>query len=217
MNKINSKELSVAILAGGKSVRFGESKANAYFGNQTLMDNSIMIGELISTNILIIKHLQQQFEQISVPIFTDIIQDCGPLGGIYTALENIKTPWLAVLPCDMPFITPEIYEIIFSHRGENKPVVAVSENGIESLVSIWPKSLSAELRKFLINKELTTNKILKKLNAVQVSIPEKFEDYQPEFFMNINYKKDLENLDKLSDLLESNFLKNIENIFEQLS
>ena len=217
MDSINTKELSVAILTGGKSTRFGESKANAHFGEQTLIDNSVMIAELISSNILIVKHPQQQFEQISVPTCVDIIPDCGPLGGIYTALENINTSWLAVLPCDMPFISPEIYEIIFSRRNEDKPVVAVSEKGIESLVSIWPKSLSVELKKSLINKELTTNKILKKLNAVQVSIPEKFEDYQPEFFMNVNYKEDLESLDKLSDLQQSNFLKNIENIFEQLS
>lgn len=217
MEQINSKELSVAILAGGKSSRFGESKATAYFDNQTLIDNSVMIGGLISTNILIIKRPQQQFEQHPIPTYGDIIPDCGPLGGIYTALENIKTPWLAVLPCDMPFLTPEIYEIIFSYRKEDIPIVAVSENGIESLVSIWPKSISTELRKSLIKKEFTTNKILEKFNAIQVSMPENFADYQPEFFINVNYKKDLEDLDKLSTLLKSNFLKNIENIFEQLS
>lgn len=217
MEHRNPEELSVAILAGGKSSRFGEPKANANFGDQTLIDNSVMIGELISTDIVIIKHPRQEFEQQPVPAFNDIIPDCGPLGGIYTALENIKTPWLAVLPCDMPFLTPEIYEIIFSHRGENKPVVAVSENGIESLVSVWPKSLSKQLRASLLKKEFTTNKILKKFNAVQISIPEVFPDYQPEFFFNINYKKDLEKIDHLSGLFKSNFLKNIENIFEQLS
>jgi molybdopterin-guanine dinucleotide biosynthesis protein A len=213
----NPEKLSVAILAGGKSSRFGESKANAYFGDQTLIDNSVMIGELISTDIVIIKHPQQKLEQPLVPAFDDIIPDCGPLGGIYTALENVKTPWVAVLPCDMPFLTPDIYEIIFSHRSGDNPVVAVSENGIESLVSIWPKSLSPELKKSLLNKEFTTNEILKKFNAVQVSIPEKLEDYQAEFFTNVNFKKELENLDRLSNLLKSNFLKNIENIFEQLS
>jgi molybdopterin-guanine dinucleotide biosynthesis protein A len=217
MDTINSKELSVAILAGGQSTRFGEPKASAFIGNQTLIENSIMIGELITTNILIIKHPQQEIGEPSVPTIGDIIPDCGPLGGIYTALENIKTPWLAVLPCDMPFITPEIYEIIFTHRNENKPVVAVSENGIESLVSIWPKSLSTELQKHITKKEFTINKLLKKFNAVQVSIPETFMDYQPEFFFNVNYKKDLEDIDKISRLLKSNFLKNIENIFDQLS
>jgi len=217
MHEINSEELSVAILAGGKSSRFGELKANAYFGDQTLIDNSVMIGELISSDIVIIKHPQQEFERPPVPTFDDIIPNCGPLGGIYTALENIKTPWLAVLPCDMPFLAPEIYEILLTNRKEHSPVVAISENGTESLVSIWPKSLSKELRTSLLGNEFTTNKILKKFNAVQVSIPDVFPDYQPEFFFNINYKKDLEEIDHLSGLLKSNFLKNIENIFEQLS
>jgi molybdopterin-guanine dinucleotide biosynthesis protein A len=217
MQPMNSKELSVAVLAGGKSSRFGEPKATAYFGDQTLIDNSVMIGELISTNIVIVKHPYQQLEQQSYPTFEDIIPDCGPLGGIYTALENIETPWLAVLPCDMPFLIPDIYEIIFAHRRGDNPVVAVSENGMESLVSLWPKSLSEKLKKALINEEFATNGILKRFDAVQVSMSEKLPDYQAEFFTNVNYKSDLENIDKLSSLLKSNFLKNIENIFEQLS
>jgi molybdopterin-guanine dinucleotide biosynthesis protein A len=217
MDYLNKKDLSVAILAGGKSTRFGEPKANAYLGHKTLIDNSVMIGELISTNILIIKHPQQELKQSSIPTIGDIIPDCGPIGGIYTALENIETPWLGVLPCDMPFITPEIYEIIFAQRTEDRPVVALSENGMESLVSIWPKSLSAELHKHITKKEFAINKLLKKFNAVQISMPETFTDYQPEYFFNVNYKKDLEDIDKISKLLKSNFLKNIENIFDQLS
>jgi molybdopterin-guanine dinucleotide biosynthesis protein A len=217
MQPMNSKDLSVVILVGGKSSRFGEPKATAHFGDQTLIDNSVMIGELISSNIVIVKHPYQQLEQQSYPTFEDIIPDCGPLGGIYTALEKIETSWLAVLPCDMPFLTPDIYEIIFDYRRGDSPVVAVSDNGMESLVSLWPKSLSAELKKALINEEFATNMILKKFNAVQVSMPEKLPDYQAEFFTNVNYKSDLENIDKLSGLLKSNFLKNIENIFEQLS
>jgi molybdopterin-guanine dinucleotide biosynthesis protein A len=85
------------------------------------------------------------------------------------------------------------------------------------LVSLWPKSLSEKLKKALINEEFATNGILKRFDAVQVSMSEKLPDYQAEFFTNVNYKSDLENIDKLSSLLKSNFLKNIENIFEQLS
>ncbi len=217
MERFNPKELSVAILAGGKSSRFGDPKAKAYFGDTRLIDYSVKVAELISPNILLVKHPQQKLNQSSITVLSDIIPDCGPAGGIYTALEAIQTGWLAVLPCDMPFLIAEMYEILYNNRKQNRPVVAISENGLESLVSIWPKSVVGSIKSYLRRKELTLNKILEKLNAVQISIPDTLPEYQPENFFNINYKRDLEEMEKLSGLLKSNFLKNMDNIFEQLS
>lgn len=213
----NPKDLSVAILAGGKSSRFGEPKLNAYFGDQRLIDYSKAIGELISPDVFVVKHPQQKIDQADATVLTDMIPGCGPAGGIHAALEQVQTPWLAVLPCDMPFLIPEIYEILFQNREANRPVVAISENGMESLVSLWPKSLANSVKKYLMQKELAVNRILDRLNAVKVPIPEIFPEYQPEFFFNINYKKDLQEMEKLAGLLKSNFLKNIGDIFEQLS
>lgn len=213
----NPKEISVAILAGGKSSRFGDPKAQAYFGDQRLIDYSVKIAELISENVLIVKHPQQKFTHPAITVLSDIIPDCGPAGGIYTALEAIQTPWMAVLPCDMPLLIPEVYKILYEKREEDKPVVAASENGIESLVSVWKKSLADGIKSYLMRNELALHKILGGLGAVQVSIPDALPEYQPEIFFNINHKKDLEKMEKLSGLLKSNFLKNMDNIFEQLS
>lgn len=207
----------MAILIGGKSSRFGDPKTQAYFGNYRLIDYSIKVAELISANIFIVKHPQQQFNHRAITVLADIIPDCGPAGGIYTALENIQTPWLAILPCDMPFLVPEIYEILLSHREGTKPIVAISENGIESLVSIWHKSHANQMRNHLKNKEFTLNRILEKLKAAKVEIANKLPEYQPDYFFNVNYRKDLEEMEKLAGLLNSNFLKNMDNIFEQLS
>lgn len=217
MAYLNSKEISVVILAGGKSRRFGDPKAQAYFGNQRLIDYSVNIAELISENVLIVKHPQQEFNQPSISVLSDIIPDCGPAGGIYTALEAIQTPWLAVLPCDMPLLIPEIYKILYNNREEGKPVVAISENGMESLISVWNKSLAGKIKPYLMRNELALHKILLALSAVQISIPDTLPEYQPEIFFNINHKKDLEEMEKLSGLLKSNFLKNMDSIFEQLS
>jgi molybdopterin-guanine dinucleotide biosynthesis protein A len=217
MAVFNSKEISVAVLAGGKSSRFGESKFNAYFGGYRLIDYALRVAKLISENVIVIKHPRQKFEYQAAPVVSDIIPECGPAGGIHAALEEIRTPWLAVLPCDMPFLVPEIYQVLFANRKEPKPVVAVSENGIESLVSIWHKSTSNELRNYLMKKEFTLNRILANSNAVEVEIANKFREYQPDYFYNINFKKDLDEMAKLAGLLKSNFLKNMDNIFEQLS
>jgi molybdopterin-guanine dinucleotide biosynthesis protein A len=217
MQHIDPKKLSVAILAGGKSSRFGDPKAQAYFGENRLIDYSVEIAKFISPNIFVVKHPQQKFQHQSVAMLSDIIPNCGPAGGICTALENIRTQWLAVLPCDMPFLTPDIYEILFKNRKSKKPIVAISENGLESLVSVWPKTLVGKMKSHIAKRELALHKILEELNAVGVSIPDVLPDYQPEIFYNINYKKDLAEMEKLTGLLKSNFLKNMDNIFEQMS
>jgi molybdopterin-guanine dinucleotide biosynthesis protein A len=40
----------------------------------------------------------------------DAVPRCGPLGGIYTALQSTRAEAVLFLACDMPFVTPELIQ-----------------------------------------------------------------------------------------------------------
>ena len=186
--------LTAAIIAGGKSRRFGTPKALATFGDKTLIEHAICLANSITSATIISTNKENLFEDLNITCVPDIIPDSGPLGGIYSALMYAKTSWVAVLPCDMPLLTANIYSTLRQHLKQNRPTVAVSGNGIEPLVSIWPKSLAGSLKIALEDKRFAIYRMLETLNPVKISISEVLPEYFPEMFFNINRREDLEKL-----------------------
>lgn len=44
----------------------------------------------------------------------DLVDRCGPLGGVYTALRTSTYPWVVFLSCDMPFVGKGLLEQLLS-------------------------------------------------------------------------------------------------------
>src|SRR5262245_50954096 len=51
-------------------------------------------------------------EDLSIAYVTDIIQDCGPLGGIHAALGVVTTPLAFVCGCDMPSLSGPLIDLM---------------------------------------------------------------------------------------------------------
>jgi len=193
-SQIISNQLTSAIMAGGKSRRFGTPKTNALLWNRKLVDYAIKIAKLMSDNVLVVtgeKKICFDDESITVK---DIFPGMGPLGGIYTALLKSPTPYVATLPCDMPFLTPEIFKFLFSCLDGTRPVVAVSQSGVEPMIAIWHKSALDTIFKNIERKKLSIYATLEHLDVVKVVIKDKVLNDQNDVFTNINYKQDLENI-----------------------
>jgi molybdopterin-guanine dinucleotide biosynthesis protein A len=48
----------------------------------------------------------------SVPFIFDLHEGRGPIGGLHAALAYSRTPWIFVLACDYPFVTPKLLELL---------------------------------------------------------------------------------------------------------
>ena len=184
-------DLTAVILAGGQSSRFGEPKAFARVNNQTLLDMALTLGSEISSQRMLILKEKPSADIPGVECYADVIKDCGPLAGIYTALLHCNTTWAAILPCDMPMLSAVVYHHLYSFRSTNRPVVAVSGFGLEPLVSIWPKKNCGMIGDMLMDGEYTLQTCMRELAAVHVKIPEATSRLKPSIFSNVNFKDDL--------------------------
>jgi molybdopterin-guanine dinucleotide biosynthesis protein A len=184
---------TVAILAGGESKRFGHEKALSPISGKKLVEYSIDTAKEISQYIMIVTQKQNAaYEGFKITCHTDILKNCGPLGGIYTALYFSKTQWIAMMPCDMPLLNSSIYSILLSSLTDNhKPIVAVSHKGVEPLVSLWPKASQDIVYTQLQKRVFAIHHVLSKLKATKVEISLLMENYKQELFSNINYQDDL--------------------------
>lgn len=191
-----SKNITAAILTGGKSSRFGSPKELVKFNENRLIDISIKTAKKLTSEIIILSKKEFLFLSETLPIYSDLIPGCGPLGGIYTALHFSQNNWIATIPCDMPLLDPEIFHYLFSKRQNKLPLLAKSEYGFEPLVSIWNKDCLEKIKRKIQNVEFSVQNCLKEMNAVEVDVTRR-PNYKKEWFFNINCKKDLRRLNKI--------------------
>ena len=114
---MSENNIIAAILAGGKSRRFGVDKSTTKLGNKTLIEHTISKIEKKFSEILIISNNQEiKVDKKNVFVLKDCIQgQLGPLVGVLSAMKwvetnNKKYDWVATFPCDTPFFDTKIID-----------------------------------------------------------------------------------------------------------
>jgi molybdenum cofactor guanylyltransferase len=92
------------VLIGGKSTRMGRDKALLPCEGRTLAETvAATVAEAAGSVTLIGDPMI--YAHLPFPIIADERKDCGPLGGIATALAVSTAPWNLITACDMPALT----------------------------------------------------------------------------------------------------------------
>lgn len=131
--------LTISIQAGGKSSRMGQDKALLPFLGQTLIERIIARIAPVADEIIISTNDPPSYRFLGLPLFTDIYPQRGALGGLHAALACASHPLVAVLACDMPFVSPELINLQKQILlAENVDVVIPSgPEGLEPLHSLY--------------------------------------------------------------------------------
>lgn len=184
------------VLAGGKSLRFGQDKSQVKLGDRILID--YILNEIIDqfNEILVIANKQITFmNSKKISIINDYQKDLGPLGGVLTAMKwiqnNKKTyNWISTFPTDTPFFTKK--ELIKFYKNinytESKLFFMKSGNTRHNIFGLWSIDLINSLEKDLLNNEKKVETWANKKGVRTIEID--FNDKDP--FFNINTIEDYE-------------------------
>lgn len=85
-----------------------------------------------------------------VPDAPDLEPDSGPLAGVLSTLRQLRTPWLYVVPVDVPFPPPGVCQTLLQHvaRSGDKLAYAHSTRP-QPLFMLVHQSLQASLEAYL--------------------------------------------------------------------
>ena len=100
--------LTLVIQAGGESRRMGQDKALLPFLGRTLIERVLARAAHLADEVLVTTNKPEGYTFLGLPLVTDVIPGRGALGGLYTALSAASQPLVAVVACDMPFVSPEL-------------------------------------------------------------------------------------------------------------
>jgi molybdopterin-guanine dinucleotide biosynthesis protein A len=114
--------------------------------------------------------------------------DCGPLAGIASVLAVASTPWLAVVPVDVPGLPHDLVERLADAALASRAGMAFAENaqGAHPLCMVLHRRALASLRTSLLGGE----RKVRRWQASQGAAAVWFDDAGAAFF-NINTQEDL--------------------------
>ena len=176
------------LLAGGMSRRFGSPKAFASINDKFFYEQVCRALDAVCDHVVIVtrEELIPRFpEELDVIIDLPSISGLGPLAGIYTAMTERPADQYLVLPCDMPFIgQKETAALIHLAEGTNDvTAVRTSEEHIP-LFSIWNHRVKKDLKREVLNKQLSVMNFLDKVETNWVDSG--LIHYDKTIFRNIN-------------------------------
>jgi molybdopterin-guanine dinucleotide biosynthesis protein A len=100
--------LTVVIQAGGESRRMGQDKALVPFLGQPLVQRVLDRIRPLADEVIVTTNRQAELQFLKLPLATDLLPGRGALGGLYTALSAAGNSLVAVVACDMPFVSASL-------------------------------------------------------------------------------------------------------------
>jgi molybdopterin-guanine dinucleotide biosynthesis protein MobB len=137
---VDRKNTGAVILAGGMSRRMGQDKALLRLEGRTFLER---IAESLSgfDEVLVSVGSSRPFGCGRLHVVEDLTDNCGPMGGLYSALRTCKSERLLTVSCDMPLLTREFAEYLAScAENEYDALVPVTRDGrAQPLCAVYSK------------------------------------------------------------------------------
>jgi molybdopterin-guanine dinucleotide biosynthesis protein A len=190
------QDITGVILAGGQSSRFGSNKALAIWHGKFLIQHVRDTLAAVFNDCLLVTNTPEQYEFLNMPMIKDRYQNMGPLAGIHAALRHTGKPWIFVMGCDMPAVTPEVITFLCDFAKEEfDAVIPWHEKGPEPLCGLYRKTALATIELQLQNKKAQAQELLEKLSVRKV-IEEEMQAVTGDLqvFYNVNCEQDLDSL-----------------------
>jgi len=179
------------IMAGGDSRRMGTDKASLLLDGQTLLQSVIATMQQLFPQVIV--SVRQPRAGIDLPQVCDELPNGGPLAGLVASLGKITTPWAFMVACDMPFVVPEVVELLAGYRLQHQAVVPVVHGHPQPLAAFYAASCLAPLRASLAAQQRGLRDVIKQLDVRYVDEAEMLEaDPHLRSFFDLDTPQDVE-------------------------
>ncbi len=187
-----STAASVAVLAGGQSLRMGEDKSFVPLSGRPLVEHTLERVSRLGLPVHIITNQPAAYSQYGLPMFTDVIPAKGSLGGLYTALTRSPTPWTLCVACDMPFLNVALLEDLLARRDLCDAVVPVVEARPQSLHAVYHLRCLGPMHDALLRDDLKIQRLFRRISVHFVAETHlRAIDPNLRSFMNVNTPDEL--------------------------
>lgn len=186
------EEIEGFILVGGASRRMGADKAGLKLGQRSFVER--VAGELaaIARTVRVVGAAGET-QNPRLTAVRDVYPAWGALGGLHGALSACRSSWAAVVACDLPFVTGELFVRLSSLRENFDAVVPIQTDGRpQPLCALYRREACTGRAAELIAAGERRPRALLQIVETRWVAPHELEDLpgSNDFFDNINTPED---------------------------
>jgi molybdopterin-guanine dinucleotide biosynthesis protein A len=154
--------VEICILAGGLSKRMGREKAQLKLGGRTMLGR--------------VRAVSKQTRLETRVIRRDSVPRCGPVGGVFTALNTSTANAVLFLACDMPFVTVELLNfVIAAFTKHPADAVFTNLNGRLGFPFLLPRSATETVRNHIEAGNFSLQILARALKARRLRVPRQWK------------------------------------------
>lgn len=186
-------EITTVILAGGEGKRIGGDKALRMLQGRSLLDWVLdAVGPQSAEVLISANYNLAQYAAHGCPVITDDLSGQGPLAGLQTALRRAQHMRVASVPCDTPFLPPDLLarlSVALDVAGA-EAAVAVCEGRQQYAIAMYRKDILPRLDTFLATGKRKVGEWLQTLRVSEVTFD------AAHAFTNVNTQQELQLLNQ---------------------
>ena len=191
MKNITKSDITAVILSGGQATRMNhQDKGLIPFKGKPLIDYVSSTIQKEACRVLVSANRNLDAYQEFGEVITDSLPGFqGPLAGVLSALNEVKTQYLLVAPCDTPFISHCLITRLLKHMQQSNADICVATDGqrIHPTFALINTDLEDNLSDFLAQGNRKMGLWLKNNHTQEVD----FSDCT-ELFINLNSPEDFD-------------------------
>jgi molybdopterin-guanine dinucleotide biosynthesis protein A len=185
---------SAAILIGGRARRLnGRFKPWLPVGDQPIVLRQLKALALAGVEHIALVGRWSVEERPPRPVVADAVENAGPLSALYTALLFAPGDRTVVLAGDMPLVTANLVNALFTMASDEDAVVPRTADGLHPLCACYRRSIAARIKARLDRGALGVRDALQDFRVREIG-PDEMAALDPDgmMLMNVNTLADYE-------------------------
>jgi molybdopterin-guanine dinucleotide biosynthesis protein A len=196
VDKPRRETITGVVLAGGRARRMGgQDKGLAPFAGRPLVEWVLAaLAPQVGTLLINANRNQETYGSLGHPVIEDRIEGFqGPLAGFASAMAAVSTPWVVTVPCDGPFLAPDLVQRLCAALEREGAEIAVATDGarMQPVYALLPVVLAPSLQDFLAEGERKIDLWYARHRVALADLSDR-----PESFANINSEADSARLER---------------------
>jgi molybdopterin-guanine dinucleotide biosynthesis protein A len=177
------------ILAGGLNTRMkGRNKAFLKIDGRTILDRLLASLQSAFSEILLVTRQPDQYTGYFLRLVEDIHEERSSLTGIHAGLVHAKAAFGFTVPCDIPFLQPDLIRLLLDELEPTLDIVVPFYDGhYQPLCAIYSKRCIPLIEKQLASSDYKISHLFERVHVKTVPV-EKLMTADPELlsFLNVN-------------------------------